>query len=99
MSHRIVQRLSCISPSRTANVSVIALTAPDGSSDGRLGLWAFEASVRVIGPESIRVEVRTVRGLFTATNLGAARERARALAADKARELGRVLDIDVTRLW
>lgn len=63
------------------------------------GLWAYLATVRVIAHGGCRAETRTVRGLFCARNHHEARARATTLAADKARQLGHVVDVSLTRLW
>jgi hypothetical protein len=67
--------------------------------DGRTGLWAYLAEVRVVLRGGHRAEIRIVRGLFCAMNHHDARARASALATEKARELGHVVDIAITRLW
>lgn len=76
--------------------AVAALAAPD---EAHAGLWAFLAEVRVVAPGGHRSEIRMVRGLFCAKNHHDARARATNLAAEKARELGHVVDISLTRLW
>ena len=83
-----------IPQARSAEAAAIA-----AKPDSRTGLWAYLAEVRVILRGGHRAEIRIVRGLFCARNHHDARTRAGALAAEKARELGHVVDIAVTRLW
>lgn len=65
----------------------------------RLGLWAYLATVRVIVRGGQSAQTRTIRGLLVARNHREAQGRATAVAADKARQLGHVIDVDLTRLW
>lgn len=81
---------------RYAHAEAAALDATDG---GHTGLWAYLAEVRVITRGGCRAETRTIRGLFCAKNHHEARARATTLAAAKARELGHVVDMSLSRLW
>jgi hypothetical protein len=65
----------------------------------RLGLWAYLATVRVIVRGGQAAQTKTIRGLLCARNHREAQGRATAVAAEKARQLGHVIDIDLTRLW
>jgi hypothetical protein len=94
MSNRFINQAR--TDSHPAVVEAASMTAPEC---GRAGLWAYLAEVRVIATGGFRTESRVVRGLFCARNHHDARARATALAAEKARELGHVVDISLTRLW
>ncbi|MEY3143920.1 MAG: hypothetical protein RLY21_2413 [Planctomycetota bacterium] len=85
-----------LSASHHGYAETAALVAADG---GHTGLWAYLAEVRVIANGGCRAETRIVRGLFCAKNHHEARARASTLAAAKARELGHVIDISLSRLW
>ena len=94
MNDREPQFPQSYSQSRAAEAT--AFLAP---TDSRTGLWAYLAEVRVVLRGGFRAETRVVRGLFCAKNHHEARARASTLAAAKARELGHVVDLAVTRLW
>jgi hypothetical protein len=79
-----------------AHPEAAAVVAAEGS---HTGLWAYLAEVRVIARGGHRAETRVVRGLFCAKNHHEARARATTLATEKARELGHVVDISLSRLW
>ncbi|MFM7261987.1 MAG: hypothetical protein ACKO3W_15465 [bacterium] len=70
-------------------------TPPDASA----GLWAYLAEVRVIVHGECQAVTRRVRGLFCAKNHHEARAHALALAAEKARRIGHVMDVRLTRIW
>jgi hypothetical protein len=73
--------------------------APVAAEGSHTGLWAYLATVRFIARGGHRAETRTVRGLFCAKNHHDARARATSLASEKARELGHVMDVSLSRLW
>lgn len=85
---------------RGDSLKLSGIWSPPSANDGPFtDLWAFVAAVRVEDHDIARAESRTVRGLLVAHNANEARARANEAAERKARELGRVIEVSVTRLW
>ena len=92
--------IDSILPAHRSPVAALAVPAASAAASGaHAGLWAYLAEVRVIAHGGFRAQTRVVRGLFCARNHHEARARATTLATEKARELGHVVDLALTRLW
>jgi hypothetical protein len=93
------RRLNMLSTLKQAIRADALAPIPDESPSARLGLWAYLAKVRVVARGGAAVQARSIRGLLCARNHREAQGRATAVVAEKARQLGHVIDIDLVQLW